>query len=85
MYNNLIPKYTLIEMMGKMYLEEGKTAKEISEETGYTINTVKKYLALGSYYKQDLSKTNNKKEISKPEKSKKLTEEEILELFKEIL
>ena len=82
MYNKFIPKYILIDMMGKMYLEEGKTAQQIADETGYSINTVRKYLVLGHYYKQDLLKTNNKKENSKTKKYKKLTREEILELFR---
>lgn len=80
-----IPKYILIEMMGKMYIEEGKTAKEISDETGYSISTVRKYLSLGSFYKRDIIKINNdsKKEILSTTKYKKLDKNELLKLLKE--
>lgn len=41
----------MIALFGKMYIKDRLTAKEIADKTGYSINTVRSYLAKGNFKK----------------------------------
>ena len=66
-------KYTdedIVGIFGKMFISENKTAKQIAEETGYSIHTVRKYLQLGGYKKRESIKEKPPK-IEKQKEPKK--------------
>lgn len=46
------------EMLINMYVKERKTIKEISEETGYSIHTIKKYFYEDGICKKKETKSN---------------------------
>ena len=46
------------EMLINMYIKEKKTIKEISEETGYSIHTIKRYFYEDGVCKREETKSN---------------------------
>lgn len=58
------------KVFGSMYLKENLSVREISEKTGYSVNTVKLYLSRYGYACKREQKRNQKERKSKPAKEK---------------
>lgn len=84
-----LSKADVIKMLGNMYINQGLTQKQIAENTGYSEYTVRRYLEIGGYRKQNVT-TDNKaylelkdnKVLYKNKIYKKLTKEEIMQIYK---
>lgn len=76
-------KADTINYLGYLYLKKNMTAREIAEETGYSIYTVKRYLSEGDFRKNDFysnKETNNK---IRRKKYKILSKDEMMKMFAE--
>lgn len=84
-----LSKSDVIKMIGDLYINKGLTQNQIAEMTGYSKNTVKRYIELGGYYKRnipvkkDYIELTDNKVLYKNKIYKKLSKEEILQMFKE--
>lgn len=75
---NRLEKLRLIEAM---YFKENMTAKQIADEMGLSINTIKKYLSARGMRKSTFIKDTDRIKATKNKKYKKLSREELRKLL----